>query len=293
MILNNDSSKVKPFKTYEEQLTLLKEEKSLTINNELKALEILKCKNYYRISAYFLTLMKDGKFYDGVTFDNVYELYNFDVDLRSFILSYTAIIETYFKAIIAYSHSQSYSPLGYLDYNNFDNNHFFDEFIESVERDISRSDDAFVAHHKTHKNNTYPFWVITETLTFGDLSKLYKNLKADDRQQISKSTVNVGRVYLENWLQAVSVARNIAAHNGRFYNRKMKSVKIKLPNGLKDKVENDSVFAYIFAMKKLLYNEKEKQKFIFELENLFKKHNFVDSKYLGFPKDWTNMLNQF
>lgn len=47
---------VKPFKTYDEQLDILKR-RGMIIEDEDYALKVLKSENYYRLSGYWLTML--------------------------------------------------------------------------------------------------------------------------------------------------------------------------------------------------------------------------------------------
>lgn len=292
MKLGKDLSQVKEFRTCAQQLEILKG-RGLIVNDEKQALEILKHKNYYRLSAYSLTLRKNNKFYQGITFDNIYELYRLDNDFRKLVLKYSSIIEVSFKSFLSHYHSELYGPLGYLDENNFEDKAFFNDTIMSLEKEIARASDVFIHHHKINKNYTFPFWVAIEVLPFGEMSKMFKNLLAKDKNKISKEYVKVDRLYLENWLQAISVVRNIAAHNGRFYNRKIKAVSLKLPKNAIDVIDNEKAFAFIFAIHKLLYNENLKYNLINDFDALFKKYTFAKIEHLGFPVNWEKILNSY
>ena len=59
------SQEVKPFKTIEEQIDIL-EDRGLIIDDEDAAKKFLANLNYYRLSAYTLTLRKDNHFYANV-----------------------------------------------------------------------------------------------------------------------------------------------------------------------------------------------------------------------------------
>ena len=61
------AQEVKPFKTIEEQIAIL-ENRGLIIEDEEYAKKILANLNYYRVSAYTLTLRKHDHFYDHVHF---------------------------------------------------------------------------------------------------------------------------------------------------------------------------------------------------------------------------------
>jgi len=73
---------IKPFKTISEQIDILKQ-KNLIINDEKAAANILAHINYYRLSGYTLTLRKNDRFYNNVSFEQVMQIYNFDAELRA------------------------------------------------------------------------------------------------------------------------------------------------------------------------------------------------------------------
>lgn len=79
------AQEVKPFKTIEEQIAIL-EEKGLIIDDEDIARKFLANLNYYRLSAYTLTLRKDDHFYDNVHFSDVMQIYRFDMELRAALM---------------------------------------------------------------------------------------------------------------------------------------------------------------------------------------------------------------
>ncbi|NBK19006.1 hypothetical protein D1157_10420 [Anaerotruncus sp. X29] len=104
----------KPFKSLEDQVDLL-ESRGLIIDDRDMALEYLQRINYYKISAYSLTLRKNDTFYKNIHFSNIIELYDFDNDFRLNYLKYSIHVETAFKSYIAYYHTREYGPLGYLN----------------------------------------------------------------------------------------------------------------------------------------------------------------------------------
>ena len=80
----------KPFSPYEEQLSILRG-RGLAIPDEELALQWLREKNYYRLSAYSLTLRQrdtatgNDKFFDGASFSDIIDLYEFDDQFRAAI----------------------------------------------------------------------------------------------------------------------------------------------------------------------------------------------------------------
>ena len=280
---------VKPFLTIEEQVKLLKE-RGLEIRDEENAKDILRRTNYYRLSGYSLTLQTDDKYHEGVTFDRIYEIYKFDDAFRKLLLCYSLNVEVAFRSYIAHEHARVHGPLGYLDAANFVSAKFHQHFIENITEEVERSDDLFVYHHKTHKGSVFPFWAVIECASFRDLSKLYKNMFPAERTVISKQNYGLNREYVENWLQAISVSRNIAAHSGRFYNRPLKAVRIKLPNKLVGVIRSDQAFAVLFAIYKLQPTRALAIRLIEDLDSLLKKYSRDDKGYLGIPDDWKALL---
>lgn len=278
----------KPFKTYFDQLQILKK-RGLIISDDAKAIEILKRVNYYRFSAYSLTLRKNNIFNPNVTFDNIFELYRFDIDFRNIIMKYCLDIEITFRSYIAYYHAETYSPLSYLDPTLFDNPLYHGKFIVDLDKELNRSDDLFVDHHVKNCNSVFPIWVIVEVSSFGTLSKFYKNMNAQDRNAIAKKYTKYSREYIENWLQCCVYCRNIAAHGGRFYNRKLKSCPVKLSKKHKA-INNTEPFAFVIAIKNLLPTESLKNALIKDISDCFAAYPFAMPSHLGFPSNWKNIL---
>ena len=241
----------KPFKTYQEQLQILIS-RGLIVSDQNQAAAILKQINYYRFSAYSLTLRKDNTFYEGVTFENVLELYNFDAALRRIVLAYCQIVETSFRSILAYYFSEKYGPLGYMDPVNFNNSNYHSSFISELEKEVDRSSDIFIEHHKREKNSVFPFWVVIEASSFGLLSKFVKNMVVSDRNELAKKYVGYSRQYMENWLQTSVNFRNIAAHGGRFYNRELKATPVFINAKRYPNISNTSVYANFIALYNLV-----------------------------------------
>ena len=75
------TDQTKPFKNYDEQIALLRE-RGLIITDEAYARDVLKRMNYYRFSAYSLTLRENDRFFPEVTLQDMVALYDFDQELE-------------------------------------------------------------------------------------------------------------------------------------------------------------------------------------------------------------------
>ena len=218
-------------------------------------------------------------------------LYDFDQEFRSLIFKYGAIVETVARAYIAYYHAQQHGPLGYLNNQNFEVEQYHAVFLSTLNREISRSEEPFIIHHKRDKRGVYPLWVAVEEMTFGTLSQFYKNMLEADREGIAQQYFGRKSVYIENYLQCAVVARNIAAHGGRFYNRTRLSPAVKLPLMMRrNNVDNSSPFAYFYAIFELL-PDADKFSYIREMEKLFHKYPAAEPSRMGFPVNWRALLN--
>ncbi len=291
---------VKTFKTIEEQLVIL-EDRGLLIDDEEDAKKCLANLNYYRLSAYTLTLRKDDYFYDNVHFSDVMQIYKFDMELRAALMYLLESIEISMRTYIGYYHAKTYGALGYYDEESFEDADRFHKFELDYKSAIEEYGDkeVFVKHHKDIYGGKFPIWVLVELLTLGSLSRLFKNLTPRVRDEICKS--NYGKIndeYIGNWLQACTILRNICAHRGRLFNRQ---IPFSLRLGRKDKqiFKNNNIsinkatkqlFAYLIVMKKMIPDESVWNTFTSRLVDLKNKYPFVRLDYYGFVEDWENLL---
>ena len=288
---------VKPFKTYDEQLDILKR-RGMIIEDEDYALKVLKSENYYRLSGYWLTMLvraendsEEDRFYLGTTFDDLMDLYEFDAELRNVIFDAVRIIETNIKSFVAYSHAEKYGPLGYRDSNNFDNAEFHNATLDVLKKDIHNNrNEAVIKHHIYNKDGNLPIWAIVDYMTFDQISKFYKNMLPQDKKYIAKEYYGIpNREYIENWIQCAVVARNIAAHGARFYNRHAYNPGVRLPDGYK--IYANTFFGYVYAIYNLLPFE-NRDGFIEELDSCIKAHSYVKLEYLHIPNNWREILSK-
>lgn len=264
--------------------------RGLIVNDRENALNILRRTNYYRFSAYSLTLRKNDVFDPNVTFDDIYELYRFDDAFRKIIFQYSQYVEISLRSYLTYEFSGKYGALGYMDSKNFANSLYHVDFIAKLQEEIEKSDDVFVAHYRQDFNSVFPMWVAIECTTFGNLSKLYKNLKAEDRTTISKKYFGTSREYVENWLQAAVFARNVSAHGGRFYNRKLRTVPVKLPQKYSGIIDGRSAFAYAYAIYKMQPTKALSAAMHKALSDIWASYPFALKTHVGFSEDWEQIL---
>lgn len=61
----------------------------------------------------------------------------------------------------------------------FENKRNYWTDISSISKEIARSSDVFIRHNFDKHEGNIPVWAAVEIMSFGTLSKMIKNLKAD------------------------------------------------------------------------------------------------------------------
>ncbi len=104
----------KPYKSYDDLLAFLQNDKNLIIENMDAAKHILTKTSYFSLISGYKDTFKNpttGNYIDGTTFDDIYRLYRFDHELRSLFLKYMLIAERSIKSSLAYHFSSTYGDL--------------------------------------------------------------------------------------------------------------------------------------------------------------------------------------
>lgn len=283
-----EPNQLKSPKTYEEQVLILKE-RGLHIESEQKAIEVLKRINYYRLTAYGLTLKtsdKAGQYKSGISFEHILKLYEFDKELRLLLLDAIESIETAFRAHIAYYHAHTYGAVAYQDPTHFKNETYHARFLTNLERSLKENDrELFVKHHHTKYQSNFPIWVAVEVLSFSTLSMMFKNLHNQDKQTISKEHYSMDFKYIESWLYTLTMIRNICAHHGRLYG-KILTIRPQVFANVKKELSNERIFIVFFIISKLLTSN-ERNVFVDKITHLLDTYAaFIDYKQLGIPQEW-------
>ena len=276
--------------TFSEQVELLKL-RNLYIEDAEFAEKMLRRINYYRLSAYMLTLKEDNNFIEGTTFNQLLAIYEVDRKLRHLLMEALENIEIAFRTHISYLIAHKYGTLGYEDKENFSNETWHAQFLFELENAFvaRRKSELFIAHHYDKYSGKFPVWVAIEVTSFGTLSKLYKNLKEEDKKEIAKTYYNVPYTYIESWLRTLSNVRNVCAHFGRIYNKNL-IFRPALFNNEKKIIDNKKVFAAIYVAKRLLTRQ-EGDRLLASLEALIDEYEGqLDLSRLGLKSNWKDLL---
>ncbi len=225
---------MKSFKNLDEQIQILKN-KGVTILDEESAKNKLLIGNFYNIiNGYktpFLAQSNPEKYIEGCTFEEIYELYNFDRNLRSIIFPAILNIENKLRSLIVYYFSERYGESNYLTLDNFDllplanpkiqleRRRYVLELIASFNSSLSKAvgQKEYITHYIS-KYGFVPLWVLVNDLTLGQLSKFYYLMKQPEKIKVSKYWINLKYTELESFMKTLSFFRNLCAHDDRIYN---------------------------------------------------------------------------
>jgi abortive infection bacteriophage resistance protein len=286
--------------TFEGQLTQL-QDRGLTVNDPKVALSTLSHISYYRLSAYWHPHRKrDGSgvvlddFISNASFEEVLARYEFDRKLRLLILDAIERIEVSLRTQITYHLAHQYGAYGHTFSTNFHPQFKHQEWLKELEqKEAVRSQEEFIRHFKDAYEGfpRLPVWMATEVMSFGLLSKLFKGLASNDQKAIAKIYA-IHPKALADWLHVLTYVRNICAHHGRLWNRKL-AIRPSLKGLGKDwmspqPLDNDKLFIVILIMNQLLKinnNDTDWRK-NFEALMLPITKNTRLCKSMGFLEDW-------
>ena len=211
---------LKPHISYQEQVNKLLE-RGMIIEDKARAIQTLEHINYYRLGVYWHSFEVDHKthrFKPGTRFEDVVSLYDFDRQLRLLVLDAIERFEVSARTQWTYHLSDAYGPHAHLVAKAHSNN--WSKTVEDLQKEIKRSDEIFIKKILSkYDGNSPPIWAVSEIMSFGLLSKWYKNLRVNTLRK------NIARVYdvhpdvLQSWMQHFTVLRNNCAHHSRLWNR--------------------------------------------------------------------------
>ena len=293
--------------TIPQQIERLKE-RGLDIPNDELATKYLANISYYRLGEYWYVMQSDKEnhtFKPNSRFSDVVALYNFDAELRLLLFGVIEKIEISFVLKLIYHLSHEVDPWWFCNSEIFIDRLQFSRTLAKIEEEISRarSKDVTIKNHfKKHKDDLRfpPSWKSLEQVSFGNLSKLYGNLKhtVKAKDTIAEEYGAVNHTYLPSWLQSIAQIRNFCAHHSRLWNRNLPgTVKLlsKPPNpwitddaNVPKQHEFNKLYVHMCLMRYMLNIIQPNNTFTQDLEALFVRYPNVDPNALGMKPDWQN-----
>jgi abortive infection bacteriophage resistance protein len=312
----------KPLSSTTQQLDDL-EAKGLAIEDKSGAASRIESVGYYRFKAYlrpFRDLTQTPKpFFNNSNFDQAWQLYKFDENLRAFVFSIVSKIEVGVRAKLnqAITHATG-NPFWYVDSELFGHGNVdYSATVGKVRGIFLNSHEEYALHYKDNYYNEFckflsdmpPGWVAIELMSFGNLTSTLRsldeaaisNLKLD---RVSSRELSVNKFRkLCNWLGVIHEVRNHCGHHGRLFNRNLKApdaikqildtsiglVRITSRDGQKQEDQLNRLYTALAAMQQVL-RKLGHDPIGPKLVAMFEEHPIALQmcSSMGFPEDWRN-----
>ena len=285
-------------KIYQEPISIENQVKNLIdlgllVEDKTYAKKILGRISYYRlIKAYSITLKKDGRYISEISFEDILSLYKFDRELRQLIFEIIEHIEVSLRAVITNYFSLKYGNFGYKDLSNVGKyKNRYKEALNDLERETKRNRRSpFIKNFKdNYEGGEIPLYAVIEVASFGTLSKMYKNMKNEDKSKIAK-VFHTDYHYFESWIENFAYIRNICAHYGRLYGAKLTKSPKLYKEYLKKNISNNTIFATSVNLK-IVSEEENYKKFYHDLTELIARYENIELRHVGFIENWKELLN--
>lgn len=249
--------------------------------------------------------------YRDTSFEDIYALFQFDQSLWELTFKYLCEIEQKIRQLISYSFCEQYGEqqICYLSPQNYNSS-------PKLSKDVSKlisildfhanknTEHAYLVHQRKIYHNV-PLWVVTNALTFGQISKFYSLLPSKIQSNVSKFYLHVNERGLERYLKNMTLFRNVCAHNERLYSFRLQ---IDFPDtdlhktlGIakvgKQYVQGKrDYFGLVIAFRYLLSDASFKQfkRRLIHLVNVYCRHSDRIARsdllaIMGFPENWESI----
>lgn len=277
-------------------------DEGMTIDSQDEAEQSLTTIGYYRLKGYSFHQIDPvtRKYIAGTNFSDVLKLYHFDSELSHLIFSYLSQIEVALRARLVNAFQITQDALILHDPSAFKDKQLYWRNQGTIASEISRSNDVFIEHNFNNHEGSIPIWASVEVMSFGTMSKTIKNMKTGNRSAFSmlvqhykfKNTsgnmVTPSKDMFTSWIQAVSVMRNICAHNSRIYNRAI-STRPQLISSdiINPQPRYNGLYQIMLSMKYLRPTDDSWTTFVRDFKQLLAKyHGVYELRRMNFPADW-------
>lgn len=254
---NIDLNYDKPFKTYDQQIDILKNKYKLNIPDYDFAIKALSSLSYYDlINGYQECFMEYGVYKDGITLEYLYTFLHFDRGIQNILFKYSVYVETIFKTKMAYTLSKNFGEDVnlYLNKENFARSNDTDRY-KKLKKTLNNIENAhsgqYVDHPTKHyldNKNHIPPWILFKNVKFNDIIDLYTFLLETEKDEICNSMIpsknleiNKKKKLLKSSITIVRKFRNKIAHNLKFVTYRCDKKDELIISDLKKIISNDLI----------------------------------------------------
>jgi len=195
------------------------------------------------------------------------------------------------KAALAHEGAMLKGAFWLCDPENFDQRKhpvILEGLREAIGNRERKSQHLFINHFfNKYSDDMPPCWMMVETISFGQLSRIYQASRGEIQTAIAKN-FNVHRTVLESWLHALTFGRNLCAHNCRIWNRTF-TIKPKIPHRYAQEwpaEAHDKLYVLcciIHHMMRVIANDTSWSE---RLRGLVNERGALPLSSMGFPQAW-------
>jgi len=276
----------------------------LQLSNQELAHHVLSTISYYRFSSYLLPFKlshQNGsprQFKKIATFEQVWQLYQFDRELRLIVSDAIEKIEVAFRAALINVTSQLFHPFWYVERayfkeskaNKSKKRDFFDDYLKTIKAISINKQEVFIQHYhqKYDKPEFPPIWMMVEALSFGSCSKMFDNIQSKEVRNEIASFLGQHTTIIESWMRSLTYTRNLCAHHSRLWNRWFVIPPLIPKNApITSHIEGNYRFQLIaFVIHQLLEKISPESNWRQKLFELFEKNENFPGTTMGFNSNW-------
>ena len=277
----------------DDQINLLKS-RNLSFCDEEQAKHVLQNLSMFRMKGYLYPLQSDKVnhiYKNGAMFEHALELYRFDSDLRRLLFKRIEQIEVSVRTKFSEIMAGNSDHFWYTVPANFKNANDHAGLLNSIQRELNRSDDdQIVNFFNTYSNQWPPSWMAMEVSSFGTLSLLYKCVNAGSCKRDIANYYGLRDTVFESWIHSLVYVRNICGHHSRLWNRALRiqpvTPKRNLHPFVTQPVRTNRVYYVMCIIKYLLNIIEPNNNFTSQVNWLFIEHPSVNKSAMNFPSNW-------
>lgn len=277
----------------DDQINLLKS-RNLSFCDEEQAKHVLQNVSMFRMKGYLYPLQSDKVnhiYKNGATFEQALELYHFDSDLRRLLFKRIEQIEVSIRTKFSEIMASNSDHFWYTIPTNFRNAHDHAGLLNSIQRELNRSDDdQIINFFNTYSNQWPPSWMAMEVSSFGTLSLLYKCVNAGSCKRDIANYYGLRDTVFESWIHSLVYVRNICGHHSRLWNRNLR-IQPVTPRRyahpfVTQPVRTNRVYYVLCIIKYLLNVIEPNNNFTSQINWLFIEYPSINRRAMNFPNCW-------
>jgi abortive infection bacteriophage resistance protein len=183
-----------------------------------------------------------------------------------------------------------------MDRERFCHSFKHEDFIAELKRELKlnsegqlhKSKDVFLRHYyeKYSEPELPPSWMLSEILTFGKWSIIYKYIRPNEDRAAIANKFNLHYQIFGSWLHSITYLRNLCAHHSRLWNRWF-AITPKIIDAHRTHLEpNHTFYAQAALLHILMRTISPDSRWPMKLHVLMEKHPSIPISKMGFKDKW-------